>query len=493
MKLLTAAQMREVDSRTIEAGMSHGILMENAGRRFVEYLLENNRPLKGGRYVVLCGKGNNGGDGFVIARQLLTRLHPPVVQVVATELDETSAPLRMLRLTGCPIFTEIEPPMHAADVVIDAILGTGLVGPARGRALDFIRTINTGFPDAKVIAVDIPSGMNSDSGSSEGEIARADICITFTAPKLAQAFAPNCDHVRDWIVASIGTPASFLEEINLDLNGPDAFTHILGSRPKESNKGTYGHVLVVGGAAGKTGAAAMSGLAALRTGAGLVTVACSADNLTAPELMRTHLPADVIELETMSERMNVIAIGPGLGTDPGHVKLVREAVVKCSKPMVVDADALNALAGFEWNASGNFRVLTPHPGEMARLMGTSVPQVQADRLHSARTLAQRTGAVVVLKGHRTVIAFPDGRASINPTGSPAMATAGSGDVLTGITAGLLAQFPNHPEEAVLAAVYVHGIAGSHNQGFGYTPLIATDIINYLPEAIRARPNVTNQI
>ncbi len=487
MKLLTAAQMREVDRLTIASGIPAAVLMENAGMRVVEYLLKRFCPLSRHRIVIFCGKGNNGGDGFVIARQLWTRFRLASLDVVATELDESSEPLRMLRAAGCPIGTTLEPRMHAATLVIDALLGTGLAGPAQGRTLEFILAINTGFPGAKVIAVDIPSGMASDSGTSDGEVARADACITFTAPKPAHALPPNCDRIGDWHVGHIGTPKSLLDETNLELTTPETFRHLLAPRISESNKGSYGHVLVVGGAAGKVGAAEMAGLAALRAGAGLVTVACAAERLNTPELMLLPLPSSIHP----EARQNIVALGPGLGDKR---EMVREAVGRCEQAMVFDADALNALAGHAWNAAGRFRVLTPHPGEMARLMQLTVPEVQSKRLEVARKLSQQTGSVVVLKGHRTVIAFPDGRTAINPTGSPAMATGGTGDILTGLTAGLLAQFPNDQATAVLCAVYLHGLAGTlAAEHLGELPVVATDLLHYLPEAMRVCSRVPDEL
>ena len=494
MKVLTSAEMREVDRLTEELGIAGPILMENAGHRVVEFIAQRWPILSKHRVVILCGKGNNGGDGFVIARQLFTRFRTMSLHVVATDPDNETAPLRMLRACGCPIFDAITQEMRAATIVIDAVLGTGLSGVARGKALDCIREINNGFPSAKVVAVDVPSGMNSDAAASDGEVARADVCITFTAVKVCHVLAPNCDRTGEVIVGQIGSPKSLLSEVRLNATETSDFAHLLQPRPKDSNKGDYGHVLVVGGAQGKTGAAEMAGIAALRAGAGLATVASSAPKFAFPELMAEELPVSWKHLETITHRKRVVAIGPGLGTETWVRELVRDTVRECRLPLVLDADALNALAGADWDSAGGFRVLTPHPGEMSRLLNRSVDEVQSDRVSAAREYAASRGAVVVLKGYRTVIAFPDGRIWLNPTGSPALAKGGTGDILTGLMAGMLAQWPGDREAAVLAAVYLHGLAGQRAaRGSFEQCVLATDLLTYLPEAMRECARVPDRI
>lgn len=463
MKVLTAAEMREVDRRTMELGISSEVLMENAGCRVVEFLAARFSPLSEQRIVVLCGKGSNGGDGLVIARQLETRYKPKALHVVRADRDT------------------ITDEMRQATIVIDALLGTGLTGPARGRPLDLIREINAGLPLAKVVAVDIPSGMASDSGFSEGEVARADHTVTFTALKVAHAMPPNTDAMGETIVGEIGSPASLYDDAKLNLIEPASFRGLLAARKLDGNKGSYGHVVVVGGAWGKTGAAHMTGLAALRIGAGLVTIASTKDWFAEPELMTASLPSTYEELAAIAK--DVIAIGPGLGSD--YAELVRRAATDLERPCVLDADALNSLAGHKWS-SAQLRVLTPHPGEMARLAGLSIADVQKERLRSARTYAEAHQCVLVLKGHRSIVAFPDGQTWINPTGSPALAKGGTGDILTGLIAGMLAQHPGHSREAILAAVYLHGLAG-HLGAVAKTDrcLLATELLDFLPEAIRA--------
>jgi NAD(P)H-hydrate epimerase len=405
--------MREVDRRTIELGISGPILMENAGHRVLEFLVAQFGPPREGRIVILCGKGNNGGDGYVVARQLFTRFHPASLHVVAADPGERSEPRRMLEACGCPVHDSITPDMRLANVVVDAVLGTGLSGPARGRGLDLIREINTGFPLARVLAVDVPSGMNSDSGFSDGEVARADATVTFTAPKLCHVLSPNCDAIGRWRVGHIGSPASLMESVRLHLSGPEYFRQLLQPRPAESNKGTWGHVLVVGGAPGKAGAGEMAGLSALRAGAGLVTVSGST-GFSTPELMTMPQVTGFDQIEAAAQRMNVIAIGPGLGTEPPAAELVFDVVTRAKQICVADADALNVLAGCDWRAQA-VRVLTPHPGEMARLAARSVADVQANRLDVARQYASEHECILVLKGYRTVIAMPDGRTWVNPT------------------------------------------------------------------------------
>lgn len=497
MKVLTASQMREVDRRTIEMGIPGVVLMENAGLRVVDLLAREFAPLATQRIVVLCGKGNNGGDGMVAARQLFTRFHPAALHVVLMAAPEelkgdAALNYQMLTVCGCPVERTIPAAARLATVVVDALLGTGISGPATGAMLDAIREVNSGFPLAKVVAVDIPSGMPSDSGEPLGEQARADYTVTFTAPKLAQVLSPNCDAVGNLHVEAIGSPPEIYaadESIQLSLVEPALFRHLLAPRPRDSNKGGFGHVLVIAGSHGKTGAAAMSGMAALRAGAGLVTVASEESAIPviaghAAELMTEAL--DDARLESLAKKKDVVAIGPGLGSQPETIAMVRRAVAEFTQPMVVDADALNALAGTGWSGGGRLRVLTPHPGEMARLTGKKIPEIQADRVNAARDLATTRQVCLVLKGERSLIAFPDGRVWINPTGSPAMATGGTGDILTGLIAGFLGQFPKEPDTAIAAAVYLHGLAGQLGAAaITEQCLVATDLLRYLPAAMEA--------
>jgi len=510
MKILNAAQMREVDRRTIEMGIPGIVLMENAGHRVVEFLEETFAPLGAHRIAVLCGKGNNGGDGMVVARQLHTRFRPQALHVVLAGAPEefrgdAAENYRMLQAAGCPVAREITAEMRSATIVLDALLGTGLTGPVAGPMLELIREINSGFPLAKIVAVDIPSGVESDTACTEGETVRADYTVTFTAPKIGQVLPPNCERVGRLRVAAIGSPPNLYEQddsIFLSLVEARELAHLFQPRVPWAHKGEFGHVLVVGGSRGKTGAAAMAGIAALRSGAGLVTVASAESAIPiiashAPELMTEPLPEteagsislgsfDYGRLSRLAESKDVLALGPGLGTHPETVAVVRRLVEEFSGPMVIDADGLNALVGVEFRGAGRLRILTPHPGEMGRLTGQSAQEIQADRVGIARSFAIEGKAILVLKGHRTLIASPDGRVRVNPTGTPALASGGSGDILTGAIAGLLAQFPREPELATTAGVYLHGLAGQLGAAqLGEKTLIATDLVRFFPEAMRA--------
>ena len=499
MKVLTAAEMRDVDRRTIEMGIPGIVLMENAGMRVVEFLAERFAPLDEQRVLVLCGKGNNGGDGMVIARQIHTR-YPRCWLTVVLLADpeglrgDARQNYAMLGACGCAVHAEIPSEAYRATVIVDALLGTGISGPATGEMEKAIAQINGYLRPAKVVAVDIPSGMSSDSGESAGKVARADYCVTFVAPKLGQVLPPNCDGIGELIVRSIGSPPELYRNVKTELIEPSMFSSLLALRPPGGHKGTFGHALVVAGSRGKTGAAALCGLGALRAGAGLVTVASAGSAIPqiaahAPELMTEPLaetPQGSIGLDAAvaaaAEGKTVVAMGPGLGRQPEIATLVTNLMESLAQPMVLDADALVDIA--KVSPTDRVRVLTPHPGEMARLTGKTVAEVQADRIGAARAFAEAHWLTVVLKGQRTIIAFPDGRVWINPTGTPAMGTGGTGDVLTGMIAGFLAQFPQRPDEAVAAAVYLHGLAGEIGaRTLGERSLIASDLLRYLPAAM----------
>lgn len=471
MKVLTAAQMREADRRTIEAGVPGLILMENAAMRVVEFLAERYGPLNGQRIAVFCGKGNNGGDGLAIARQLWSRFGARVEVVLACEPDEfrgdAAANWRMLEVSGCPVAKACDP---RTAIVVDALLGTGLDGAPRGRVAEMIAAIR-GLDGAHVVAVDIPSGLGFDG-------VRAEATVTFAAPKVEHYLSAEADRVGELVVASIGIPAQFLDgEPGQWLNVTEAreVGALLQPRARDGHKGTYGHVLIVGGAVGKSGAAAMAGLAALRAGAGLTTVACDDASRMALELMTAPLDAPPVEGKT------VLAIGPGLGTAPSVAALLKR-LVEGERLRVLDADALNIAAAEGLSIKGC--IVTPHPGEMSRLTGKTTAEIQSNRLEEAREFAMQRGCTLVLKGHRTLIAFADGTVWINPTGNPGMATGGSGDILTGMIAGLMAQFPERAREAVMAAVWLHGRAGDRAaEAIGEQCMIATDLLEYLPRAM----------
>ncbi len=420
MIVLTPEESRDLDRRTIEAGTPSEVLMQRAAAAVFDFLRQR-FDLAGERISVVSGNGNNGQDGEIVAR--------------------------MLRDNGFALHEE------SPALIVDAILGTGLRGAAAGAALDKIRWINSNA-SAKVVAIDVPSGLGSG-----GEHVRAHHTIAIGTLKPVHVLPPWCDACGEVTVVDIGLlPA---ESSLHQLDAPR-----LATRKRDSHKGDYGHVLVIGGSPGKSGAAAMCGMAALRSGAGWVTVTAETQY---PELMSAGFPPPL-------EGKTVVAIGPGLGMD--HVALVRQLYSECPLPLIVDADALNSLAGWEFPEPPAPRILTPHPGEFRRLAPLD------DRLESARKFAAGSGATVVLKGHRTIVAHPDGRAYVNPTGSPAMAKAGSGDILTGMIAGLYAQEPG--DEAVHAAVWLHGKCGELGERVWTDRcLIATDLLNFLPDAIRS--------
>ena len=512
MKILTAAKMREVDRLTIARGIPGLILMENAGSRVVDFLYETFKPLRNHRVAIICGKGNNAGDGFVIARQLFTRKLCTELTVIelfdpGSLSNDAAANRRMLDACGCPITRGLPNERSVASIVIDAILGTGLKGPAEDPALEGIRAINQLFPLAKKVAVDIPSGLPSDEAKPTGDFVRADYTVTFTALKPSQALSPIYEHVGKLVIYPIGTPAELCDtnpDLKLNLTTESDLRELFKKRPLDSNKGMYGHVLVVGGSFGKSGAPAMTGVGAYRSGAGLVTAAIPKSALTTvaavrPELMTEPLeetPSGRISLSQadhllkLLEKMTTLAIGPGLGTEDETVKLVQRLYADAETPAVCDADALNALAGKLPKIKDKIRILTPHPGEMSRLTGKSVKEVQANRLNIAQSFASETGATVVLKGDRTVTAFPDGETWVNPTGSPAMATGGTGDILTGMIAGLIAQHSPARENgeawkrAVIAAVWLHGRCGELTaERLGEESTLALDLLDSLPKAI----------
>ncbi|MEO8098005.1 MAG: NAD(P)H-hydrate dehydratase [Acidobacteriota bacterium] len=473
MKVLSAAQMREVDRRTIEDGVAGIALMENAAHRVVEELVRVFSPIDRQNIVILCGKGNNGGDGLAIARILKEYGVGRLRVILAADPSEYSgdAATNLKRLPEAGIFAEREVPSKLRDrrevtIVIDALLGTGAKGPPAGRVAELIRAAGE-FPLAKVVAVDLPSGL-----AGGGDVVRADITVTFTAPKIEHYLAEGAEeHIGRLVLTQIGSPP-WLIPGGLEVSEPEEFKHLFAPRKRDGHKGDYGHVLVVGGAPGKSGAVTMAGLAALRAGAGLVSVTSREATLFAPELMTETL--DGFSLL----RKSVVAVGPGLGMNR---ELVTRLISEVTGPLVIDADGLNSIAGTGFRGRGLQTILTPHPGEMSRLMGTNV----GDRLTAARAFAQQRNVCLVLKGHRTLIATPDGNVWINTTGSPGMATGGTGDILTGMIAGLVAQFPGDIVTAVRAAVWLHGRAGELGAAeLTEQCLIATDLLNYLPKAIR---------
>ena len=509
--ILTAEEMRTADRVTSERfGVPSIVLMRHAGQavaRFIEREYPQSR-----RISVLCGKGNNGGDGFVAARALAAGGREVNVLLLG-DPDELKGDARTaygeMHLT--PIFVPDEQSLDSpqaravlanVDLLVDAVVGTGFKPPLRGVSAALRDRINASA--TPIVAVDLPSGWDADSRefSIEGAF-RANAVVTFTAPKLAHISGNLAGIVyAPIVVAPIGSPLKAVQS-SLNITWAGASHALIESpRPADSNKGMYGHVLVVGGARGKSGAPAMASLAALRTGAGLVTAAVVPSILPSvsaitPELMTTVLPegpngevtAEKLDFDQLLEKKTVLAIGPGLGQHPSTERFLFELLARTSLPAVLDADALNLLAVHpeKINASSRTMVLTPHPGEMARLAGISTKEVQANRESLAREFAIRHRVTLVLKGWRTLIAHPNGAMAINTTGNPGMAKGGSGDILTGIVAAMIAQHPDQVADAVNAAVYLHGLAAdvAVREQDDHT-LLATDTVSHLWKAFRFR-------
>jgi NAD(P)H-hydrate epimerase len=533
MKILTSQQMREVDRLTVErCGIPYSTLMETAGARVVEAIIEHGEPINKSVFSVFCGKGNNGGDGAVAARLLWMRGAPIVCVYLFGRIAETKGEARINfeivsqiheeerkranffpRLSIQEITEEEEASYisDGADVVIDALLGTGLTRPAEGLYAKAIETINHRREAATIVSVDIPSGLSSDMGQSIGPHVQADLTVSLTAPKIGNVLAPASEANGKLVIAPIGTPNWLIDEESgyLRLVEEKKIAEWLQTsrRRVDAHKGSVGDVLLIAGSRGKTGAAALSSEAVLRAGAGLVTVATahSAQPLLVTqarnEVMTEALdetPDGAISIAALdralqlARKRTVVALGPGLSsTDDSTRGFVREMVEMRNAPMVIDADGLNALAPWPEDLQGSDEapiVVTPHPGEMARLMesstGWTTAEIIADRIDVARGFATKHQIVTVLKGSRTIVASPAGEIFVNPTGNAGMATAGSGDVLTGLVAGLIAQRPSEPLEATIAAVYLHGLAGDlAAKKLGMRPLLASDIIANLGEAM----------
>ncbi len=509
MKIVTAAEMREIDRTTSQRfGVPSLTLMENAGAAVADFVISQYPSAE--RIGVICGKGNNGGDGFVAARKLHGAGRGVRVVLLAepSELRGDAADM-FSKLPMAPVILRSKEDLKGeqagavfeSEVLLDAILGTGFKPPVSGLYAEAIRLLNAS--SAPVVAVDIPSGADADvMGEQTGSVARADAVVTFTAPRPAHIFGRLTD--GPIVIAPIGSPdEAIVSSLQLNLITARELAPLIAPRPLAANKGSFGHVLVIGGSVGKAGSVAMAGMAALRAGAGLSTVATPKSVLATvagfhPEVMTE--PLDETDAGSISTRAlagggmdalikgkTVLAVGPGISRHPETSEFVRSLVVKWKTPLVLDADGLNAFEGRAGELNGKERslVITPHPGEMARLVGSTVVAVQRDRINTARTFAREHALIVVLKGHRTLIAQPDGMVWVNTTGNPGMATGGTGDILTGMVAGLIAQNPERIVEAVVAAVHLHGLAGDvARESMGEHSLVATDLVKALPEAFR---------
>jgi len=506
MKIVTAKQIREIDRLSSEQfGIPSILLMENAGMRVVEALEERFEDLEDLTIGILCGKGNNGGDGFVVARQLIQKGIYPFIFLLGSEEDvagDARTNLDILKAIGYPPtvigdaeeWYEEKVELLDADILIDALLGTGLTKPVAGLYGEVIESLREDFPRAEIISIDLPSGLPADSAHPIGPAVEADATVTFTALKPCLVLYPNQKYAGDVILADIGNPAELLDSplLQMDLIVPEEFSAAIHARSAETNKGDYGKVLVIGGSIGKSGAAAMAGQSALRSGAGLVTIATPASVLSIvaasmPELMTAVLPDTNEGIASLLVGKTVLAIGPGLGSEAATQKMVRSVLQSSQIPSVVDADGLNAFEGQSAELRGTDErpvIITPHPGEMARLIGKEIEFIRCNRVDVARELAMANNVFVVLKGFRTVVAAPDGSVYINITGNPGMATGGTGDILTGMIAGIIAQehFGTLIERLCLA-VYLHGLAGDlAAEELGEETMVAGDILRFLHSA-----------
>jgi hydroxyethylthiazole kinase-like uncharacterized protein yjeF len=524
MKALTATEMREVDRLTTERyGIPSLQLMEAAGKHVADAVLHHFSPHLPQRVSILCGKGNNGGDGLVAARYLKATGIDPRVYLFGDPQemrgDAGTNLARFLETKSSVLAIQQEADWQRAwaavaqsEVIVDALLGTGLRGAAEGLLAQAIEDINrlsnyaTAPRPALILAVDTPSGLPSDGQLAEGPVLRAHRTITFTAPKVSQLLSREADAVGALEVRAIGSPLALIEEIGqgkLRWAGPDEFSELPLVRSVKSHKGSFGHVLLVAGSLGKSGAAILSGRGALRGGAGLVTIAT-------PDIVLPQVAAG--QAEYMSEGLEstdegtislkslegnsfeeilrgktVLGIGPGLGTHPDTQKFIRTVVGETTLPTIMDADGLNAFAGngdlFRGRQS-KFLALTPHPGEMGRLLGISTLAIQSDRLAMAIDAARRWNAHFVLKGYHSIVASPDGQTFVSTAGNAGLAKGGTGDVLTGILAALIAQFGLDDGARVLSlGVYLHGLAAElASRDADLSGLLAAEVADAVPHA-----------
>ena len=510
MKVVTADEMREIDRRAIEEfGIPGVVLMENAGRGAAEVIEEIANEIEAGRILIIAGKGNNGGDGHVVARHLVNRGIDCEILLIG-KVKDVKGDARINLDTAIKMGIEVreetsdisivENYIALSDLVVDALLGTGLTKEVSGFYMQTIEAINA-F-ELPVVSLDIPSGLDSTTGEPLGLAVEADVTVTFCLPKVGTILYPGADYAGELELVDIGAPYELLEnrgkKTSLLLQAD--VEEILLPRDADSHKGTYGHLLLVAGSTGKSGAAVMAGRSAMRSGAGLVTVA-------GPSSINNVLETNLIEVMTeplvdmdggflgsgavkkvlsLLEGKSALVLGPGLSREEETGNFTRAILEKLAIPAVIDADAL-------WHLSAHAEhikkckaplILTPHPGEMATLLGISTKEVQQDRINVARTFSTNFDCYLVLKGARTIVATPEGDIFINMTGNPGMATAGTGDVLCGIMGSFLAQGYSTLESA-LAAVYIHGEAGDRvAEEKGDAGLIATDIIERLPEVFK---------
>lgn len=516
MKIVTAHTMQELDRRAIEEyGIPGRELMELAGKGCAEHIMAAYGTRASKKVVILAGKGNNGGDGYVIARYLQEKGWQVLVIVLAErEAIHGDALTNLVRLPDevisfCPDEGELTEKhtddLLNADLLVDALLGTGLRNDLQGVYLEAVELINTS--PAKVVAVDIPSGVHGTTGRILGTAVRANLTVTFGAAKLGHVLYPAADTVGRLVIVDIGIPPQLMEEAaGYDYLNEKLMAPLVKRRDRQAHKGHFGHCLIIAGSPGKTGAAALAANSAVRTGSGLVTLAVpeslnhileikttEAMTLPLPDAGTGHLTTHVLPvLERQLSGKHALAIGPGIDRRPAGVTVVQTLIETVSAPLVIDADGLHALAQdlsvLRRKRSANI-ILTPHPGEMSRLLGSSIPDVAAIRISVAQEFARTYGVYVVLKGARTIVAAPNGMAAINGSGNPGMASGGMGDVLTGIIVSLMGQGYS-AWNACRLGVYLHGLAGDMvAMEQGEIGMTATDLTERIPLALNRLLNI----
>lgn len=511
MKIVSPEQMREIDNTAINRfGIPGIVLMENAALKVVEEIVKIMGDIKSKSILLFAGKGNNGGDAFAVARHVynrganvklyVTSMKNGITGDARTNMDILeNMQLEVHELAGDKVPDELKFEIQKASLIVDGMFGTGLRGEISGIAGEVINLINES--GKTIVSIDIPSGVNGGTGQIPGMCVKATRTVTFCLPKTGLLLHPGCEYTGDLIVADIGIPRVLVDRMDIRMNMIDAemVSKLLPVRKKQSNKGDYGKILIISGSVGMTGAGYLCGKAALRSGAGLVYLGVPSsllhiyDNLLAESIT---VPLDdnasgylsktsIKQLGEKIKNKDVIAIGPGLSVNQDIIDIVSYVIENSEVPVVLDADALNALSA-DVSVLKKLKakaVITPHPGEMSRLAGISINDVQNNRVGVAREFACKWGVTTVLKGAKTIVAVPDGTVYINPTGNSGMATGGTGDVLTGIIAALAGQ-GILPEDSAVAGVYLHGLSGDCAAAAkGQYGLIASDIIEELPYAI----------
>ncbi len=513
MKILTIDQMREAEQACVRAGVPLAQLMENAGLAVASAVRQFLGAVEDEHILVLIGPGNNGGDGLVAARHLHewgARVHVYIL----SQRRPADSNLELVEQRGIPCVEadldtalgQFEEWLAEARVVIDSLFGTGKVRHFTGvyrQVLERVNRVRKERPTLSIVAVDLPSGMNADTGAVDEVTPYADYTVTLGYPKLGLLNLPGAERAGNLTIAHIGIPSHLVEYVDIELITAGWAGSVLPGRPLQANKGTFGKVLVVAGSLNYVGAAYLACSGAIRSGAGLVTLATASSlqpvlaakmtevtYIPLPESPAGFISAQAVRIiNEQLERYNVLLIGCGLGQNRSVTALLRALLLKSSlslPPLVIDADALNTLATMPdwWHKITGDAILTPHPGEMARLAGISVDEIQRDRVGICRRMAGEWHKTVVLKGAYSVIAVPDGRCRVSPVANPGLASAGTGDVLAGAIAGLLAQ-GLAPFDAAALGVYVHGEAGNMvRDDLGDTGMIASDLLPALPKAIK---------